>query len=538
LRRNIDSRMATYQASSELTATGLDKNELVRLVVQTIDELGFSASARALESESGVLALSPVMRRLRECVLAGDWSNVDSVFAAAGDSFARDNDLKAARFAVYEQEYYELVESGKLSEALICLRGRLAQSSVEPEALHKLPLLCMCSTPEEVRRRARWDGTGRKSRMAVLRKLQQFIPARHLLAENRLEGLLQQALDSQKRKTMYPYTKQRCVSLLEDLEHSPDRVPRQPLFRLQGHTDEVWFVQFSHNGQYLASASKDTSVIVWDWAGLKAGVVDEKTAVRCRLKGHSHVICLISWSPDDTHLLSCAKDRSVRLWNVTTGECIRVYNSHQDQVTCCAWMPDGRSFVSGAMDRQVLQWDAWSGSTEPIGSYSPSTRVNDLTVSADGSRLIVICTDNRIQVFDTGSKAEIATMTESVSITSLALSSDGRHLLVNTSASDEERPEIHIWDLVEERLCQKLRGYRQKRFVIRGCFGGAEQMLVLCGSEDSHVYMWKRHDGNLVARLEGHTATVNSVTFCPNDPDVFASASDDTTVICWGSAVG
>lgn len=33
---------------------------------------------------------------------------------------------------------------------------------------------------------------------------------------------------------------------------------------LQGHSDEVWFLQFSHNGKYLASSSKDQSAMIWE----------------------------------------------------------------------------------------------------------------------------------------------------------------------------------------------------------------------------------------------------------------------------------
>lgn len=522
------------ESLGDLTSSGLDRSELVRLLVQAIDGLGYSAAALALERESGLSALSPAMKRLRECVLAGDWDNVDNVFTAVIDTFASDVDRKAALFVVYEQQFLELLEAGNVSEALVCLREKLAQCSVEPSALHKLPLLCMCSTPEEIRRRANWDGSGLQSRTAVLQKLHQFIPAKHLLAERRLEGLLQQALATQKQLTMYPYTKQSEVSLLEDLEFCLDRIPQKPLYRLSGHSDEVWFVQFSHSGQLLASASKDTSVIIWDWAGLKSGRVDEKNAVRHRLKGHSQVICLVSWSPDDSHLLSCGKDRSIRLWNAITGQFLQVFTQHLDLVTCCAWMPDGRTFLSGAMDRHIHQWDPWSGSTEPIGSYTPSTRVNDMSVTCDGKRLIVICTDNCIQVFDTETKLELSRMVESVSITSLALSTNGRYALVNTSASDVERPEIHIWDVEKGVLCQEFRSFRQKRYVIRACFGGFDEILVLCGSEDNLVYVWQRHNGSVVAKLKGHSATVNSVAWCPRDPRVFASGSDDSTVIVWG----
>lgn len=40
--------------------------------------------------------------------------------------------------------------------------------------------------------------------------------------------------------------------------------PNVTLHVLEDHTDEVWFVSFSHNGKYLASASKDKTVIIWD----------------------------------------------------------------------------------------------------------------------------------------------------------------------------------------------------------------------------------------------------------------------------------
>lgn len=33
---------------------------------------------------------------------------------------------------------------------------------------------------------------------------------------------------------------------------------------LEAHNDEVWFLQFSHNGKYLASSSKDCSAIIWE----------------------------------------------------------------------------------------------------------------------------------------------------------------------------------------------------------------------------------------------------------------------------------
>ena len=53
---------------------------------------------------------------------------------------------------------------------------------------------------------------------------------------------------------------------------------------LMDHTDEVWFVAFSHSGAMLASASKDKSAIIWD---VRPG--QRRVAKRCVLLGHHEV---------------------------------------------------------------------------------------------------------------------------------------------------------------------------------------------------------------------------------------------------------
>ena len=53
-------------------------------------------------------------------------------------------------------------------------------------------------------------------------------------------------------------------SLFEDFSCSRNVIPRETHHTLEKHSDEVWYVQFSHNGELLASASKDNMVIVWD----------------------------------------------------------------------------------------------------------------------------------------------------------------------------------------------------------------------------------------------------------------------------------
>ena len=516
-----------------LTESGLDRRELVRIIVQAIDALGYERSARALEAETGVEAMSTQMRTLRDCVLKGRWDQLETVLSQV-TVFKSEDDARAARFVLYEQKFLELLEAGHTAEALECLRSDLTRLSPNPKLLHKLPLLCMCTTPHEVREHAEWPGAGPKSRTALLEKLQHYIPSSELLQENRLENLLCQTIEQQKLQTMFPYTRQNRVSLLEDMVHCKESVPRNLLFCLEGHTDEVWFVQYSHDGEFLASASKDSNVIIWKSGGLLRGECGEDDAILHRLKGHTEVVYFLSWSPDDRRLLSCGNDRhqTIRLWDAKTGQFLKVFKKHTQQITACAWMPDGKSFVSGGHDRKIYEWNADTG--ECTGVYNASAHVNDVAVSRDGQRLIATFSDNVIQTFDTTTKEPVSSVQESVSITSLFLSKDDKYLLVNTNSHEDpdmEEPEIHIWDMRKMKVEQKFRGFKQTKYVIRGCFGGHNQMLILCGSEDNLVYIWERRSGNLIAKLPGHHGTVNTVACSEADENLFASGSDDKSVI-------
>lgn len=84
-----------------------------------------------------------------------------------------------------------------------------------------------------------------------------------MLPQRRLERLLEQAQSLQRLMCMH-HIVDRPTSLYVD--HSCDRslFPNVNRTVLRLHKDEIWALAFSHDGRYLASGSKDRTVIVWD----------------------------------------------------------------------------------------------------------------------------------------------------------------------------------------------------------------------------------------------------------------------------------
>ena len=56
-------------------------------------------------------------------------------------------------------------------------------------------------------------------------------------------------------------------------------------------------------------------------------------------------------------MLSCSRDKTVKLWDVSTGECKKTFTGYESWVRRIALTKDGQTFVSGSDDQTIIVWN-------------------------------------------------------------------------------------------------------------------------------------------------------------------------------------
>ncbi|XP_074746356.1 coronin-6 isoform X2 [Strix uralensis] len=121
-----------------------------------------------------------------------------------------------------------------------------------------------------------------------------------------------------------------------------------------GHTAPVLDIDWCpHNDNVIASASEDTTVMVWQIPDYVP--VRNITEPVVTLEGHSKRVGIISWHPTARNvLLSAGCDNLVILWNVGTGEMLLVLEDmHTDLIYNVGWNRNGSLLVTTCKDKKV-----------------------------------------------------------------------------------------------------------------------------------------------------------------------------------------
>ena len=121
---------------------------------------------------------------------------------------------------------------------------------------------------------------------------------------------------------------------------------------LSGHTRSIAVCTFSPDGQWILSASNDKTLKIWE----ASSGHDLYT-----LTGHTDGVNACDLSPDGQSIVSASRDRSLKIWDTVSGCEVRTLTGHTKGVKTCDFSPDGQWIVSASWDNTLRVWEAASG---------------------------------------------------------------------------------------------------------------------------------------------------------------------------------
>ncbi|EOA20242.1 hypothetical protein CARUB_v10000543mg [Capsella rubella] len=519
---DLMARPLTSQGDEETIGSKgvIKKSEFVKIITRALYSLGYDKTGAMLEEESGISLHNTTIKVFLQQVKDGKWD--ESVKTLLRIGLPDEKAVKSASFLLLEQKFLELLKFEKIVDALGTLRNEMVPLRINTKRVHELASSLISPSRFISHTTSAPGKESVNSRSKVLEELQNLLPASVIIPEKRLEYLVENSLHIQRDSCVFHNTLDSDLSLYTDHQCGKHQIPSQTVQILASHTDEVWFLQFSHNGKYLASSSKDQTAIIWEIN------VDGQISLKHTLVGHQKPVISILWSPDDRQVLTCGAEEVIRRWDVDSGGCVHMYEKGGISPISCGWYPDGQGIIAGMTDRSICMWDL-DGREIECWKGQRTQKVSDIAMTDDGKWLVSVCKDSVISLFDREATVERLIEEEDM-ITSFSLSNDNKYLLVNLL-----NQEIRLWNIEgDPKIVSRYKGHRRSRFIIRSCFGGYKQAFIASGSEDSQVYIWHRSTGKLIIELPGHAGAVNCVSWSPTNLHMLASASDDGTIRIWG----
>jgi WD40 repeat protein len=295
----------------------------------------------------------------------------------------------------------------------------------------------------------------------------------------------------------------------------PTPLPAGVVYIYHNHTLDVYAAAWSPDGKRVVSGSADRTVQVWDATTGSHALI---------YRGHTDEINSVSWWSEVRLIASGSKDNTVRIWDSGNGNTVTIYKGHTQPVRTVVWAPSGSHIASGGDDKTVQVWDGITQAS--ISTYKRHTDVVwAVDWSFDGKQVVSASQDKTVQVWDATTGNSILTYQgHTAGALGVAWSPDGKYI-----ASCSRDATVQVWDATTGNNIFTYRGHTADVWAVAWSHDGRR---IASGGKDTTVQIWDSMTGDHVFIYPHHTSIIWAAYWSPT-AQLIASASSDQTVQVW-----
>ena len=246
------------------------------------------------------------------------------------------------------------------------------------------------------------------------------------------------------------------------------------------------------------------------------------------LPGHNKTISQVKFSPDGKFIASASWDKTIKLWNAKNGDYIDTLKHHKGGVNSVAFSPNSKLLVAASEDKTISIWQIADDKPQLLQTLTGhQDSVKSITISPDGKLIASGSYDKTIKLWDLKGNLLHTLEGHDLAITCLQFSPD-RNILASSSWDNT----IKLWQINN-------RGQGQQLYTLSGHQDGVTSLsfnsigtILASGSGDRNIKLWDTKAGTLVKDIQGHPSQINSITFTVDDTAII-SADEQQGLFWW-----
>ncbi|KAI0700939.1 nuclear mRNA splicing protein [Cytidiella melzeri] len=300
----------------------------------------------------------------------------------------------------------------------------------------------------------------------------------------------------------------------------PSTLPRNLHATLSNHKGAVHVARYAKgSAKYVLTGGQDRTVRLWNpSSGAEIKVY----------AAHGYEVLSITVSNDNSKFASSGGDRSVFLWDVSTGATIRRIAGHMGKINTVEFNDDASVLASGSYDASVRLWDLKSQNRAPIQVLDEARDAVQALYVGNGM-IMSGSVDGWVRTYDLR-MGELRADYIGHPVTAVIPTQDRQSYLTTTLDSH-----VRLMDASSGKLLNDFTGHSLQSYRSRACFGHNEATVV-CGDESGQVWAWDLLDATLLPPNpppKVHSSVILWTEQHPIEEGEMITASADGTVKVW-----